>query len=152
MDITGRIIAALPERSGTSSRNGSQWRVASYVLETQEQYPRKICFEVFSNDNNDRITAFNIQVGEVLNVSFDIDAHEYQGRWYNQIRAFRVDRNLQATPDGVPTPDGAPVPPPVATPFGAAPAQAPAPVAPAAPAPEANPFGGEAGDETDLPF
>ena len=136
MDITGRIIAVLPERSGVSQRSGSEWKVASYVLETQEQYPKKMCFEVFGTD---RIQQLNIQAGEMLTVSFDIDAREYNGRWYNQIRAFRVDRNVQPqAPDGIPVPEGAPIPSPE-PPFGAT------------PAPEPTPFGEEAGDG-DLPF
>lgn len=147
MDITGRIIAVLPERSGVSQRNGSEWRVASYVLETQEQYPKKICFEVFGAD---RIQNFNIQAGEMMTVSFDVDAHEYNGRWFNTIRAFRVDRNMQAGASaGMPN-EAAP-----AAPFGAAPAAPAAPFgpAPAAPAPDVTPFGGEAADEdSQLPF
>ncbi|MCR4920227.1 MAG: DUF3127 domain-containing protein [Bacteroidaceae bacterium] len=92
MEITGRIIAVLPERSGMSSRTGTEWKVGSYVLETMDQYPRKMNFEVFGTD---RIQQFNIQTGEILTVSFDIDAHEYNGRWFNSIRAFKVDRNVQ---------------------------------------------------------
>lgn len=139
MDITGRIIAVLPERSGISQRSGSEWKAGSYVLETQEQYPKKICFDVFGAD---RIQQFNIQVGEMMTVSFDIDAHEYNGRWFNSIRAFRVDRNVQAAS---PMADaGAPMAAPAA-PFNAAPAPASAPL------PNTNPFAGEAGD-SDLPF
>ena len=87
MEITGKIIAVLPERSGVSARTGAEWRCASYVLETLEQYPRKMNFDVFGVD---RIQQFNIQVGETMVVSFDIDAHEYQGRWFNSIRASSV--------------------------------------------------------------
>ena len=93
MELTGKIIAVLPERGGTSARTGSEWKLGTYVLETMDQYPRKMCFEVFGAD---RIQQFNIQLGEILTVSFDIDAHEYQGRWFNGIRAFRVDRNVSA--------------------------------------------------------
>ena len=139
MDITGRIIAVLPERSGISQRSGSEWKAGSYVLETQEQYPKKICFDVFGAD---RIQQFNIQVGEMMTVSFDIDAHEYNGRWFNSIRAFRVDRSVQAAS---PMADaGAPMAAPAA-PFNAAPAPASAPL------PNTNPFAGETGD-SDLPF
>lgn len=147
MDITGRIIAVLPERSGVSQRNGSEWRVASYVLETQEQYPKKICFEVFGAD---RIQNFNIQAGEMMTVSFDVDAHEYNGRWFNTIRAFRVDRNMQAGAPAGMLNEAAP-----AAPFGAAPSAPAAPFgpAPAPPAPDVTPFGGEAADEdSQLPF
>ena len=143
MEITGKIIAVLPERSGVSARTGAEWRCASYVLETLEQYPRKMNFEVFGVD---RIQQFNIQVGETMVVSFDIDAHEYQGRWFNSIRAWKVGRNLQAAAQ-----PGAPVAPDA--PFAAAPAaQAPFPPASAAPAaPSASPLpAADAGD--DLPF
>lgn len=146
MEITGRIIAVLPERSGISQRSGTEWKAGSYVLETQEQFPRKMCFDVFGAD---RIQQFNIQVGEMLTVSFDIDAHEYQGRWFNSIRAFRVDRNIQAAPAEGVMPTVAPLPT-SAAPVTAAPAPAAAPAS--APVPDTTPFGAEGGDDTDLPF
>ncbi len=116
MELTGKIIAVLGERGGTSARTGSEWKVASYVLETVgEQYPRKMCFEVFGVD---RIKSLNIQPNETLKVKFDIDAHEYNGRWFNSIRAYAIDRNLEASspvvtsavPGGVPF-TNPPVPP-----------------------------------------
>ncbi len=94
MEITGKIIAALEPRKGTSARTGSPWMTQDYVLETHDQYPRKLCFNVFGEE---KIKQFNIQVGEELTVSFDIDAHEYQGRWFNSIRAWAVNRNVQQT-------------------------------------------------------
>lgn len=94
MELTGKIIAVLPERGGVSSRTGSEWKVGTYVLETMEQYPRKMAFEVFGSD---RIAQCAIQLGETLTVSFDIDAREYQGRWFNSIRAWKVDRNVAAS-------------------------------------------------------
>ena len=72
MELIGKIIQVLPERSGTSARTGSEWRMGSYVLETTtDRFPRKMMFEVFGSD---KIQQFNIQVGEMLRVSFDIDA------------------------------------------------------------------------------
>ncbi len=141
MEITGKIIAVLPERGGTSARTGNEWKVASYVLETMEQYPKKVAFEVFGVD---RIQSLNIQLGEMLTVNFDIDAHEYQGRWFNTIRAFAVNRNTAPV-------EAAPVPP-MGAPFGA-PVQ---PAAPFPPAQNAAPAGGafasQAEDGSDLPF
>ncbi|MCD8265944.1 MAG: DUF3127 domain-containing protein [Prevotellaceae bacterium] len=101
MEITGKIIQVLPERSGTSARTGSEWRVASYVLETREQYPKKMCFDVFGSD---RIQLLGIKAGETLTVKFDIDAHEYQGRWFNSIRAYGVDRGAASAPQPVAQP------------------------------------------------
>lgn len=85
MEIQGKIIAVLPERSGVSARG--EWKCQTYVIETQEQYPKKMAFDVFGAD---RIVNFGIRVGMVVDVSFDIDAHEYQGRYFNQIRAWDV--------------------------------------------------------------
>lgn len=87
MELFGKIIVALPERSGTSQR-GNQWRSITYVLETQEQYPKKLAFDVV----NEKIDQLNIQVGEMLTVQFDINAREYQGKWYNSIQAWNVTR------------------------------------------------------------
>lgn len=90
MEIQGKVIAVLPERSGVSARG--EWKSQTYVIETQEQYPKKMAFDVFGAD---RLAQFNIQSGEVINVSFDIDAHEYQGRWFNSIRAWNVTKVSQ---------------------------------------------------------
>lgn len=84
MELAGRVIAVLEPKGGTS-RNGNEWKVQEYVIETHDQYPRRMCFDVFGDD---KIKQFNIQVGEELNVSFDIDAREWQGRWFNSIRAW----------------------------------------------------------------
>ena len=90
MEITGKIIAVLPERGGVS-KTGNEWKTQEYVIETHEQYPRKMCFNVFGAD---KIAQFNIQAGEEMTVSFDINAREYNGRWYNDIRAWRVERGV----------------------------------------------------------
>ena len=89
MEITGKIIAVLEPRKGTSSRTGSEWICGQYVLETMDQYPRKLFFEVFGAD---RMQQFNIQLGEIMTVSFDIDAREYQGRWYNTLNCWKIER------------------------------------------------------------
>ena len=88
MEITGKIIAVRPERGGVS-KTGNEWKMQEYVLETHEQFPKKLCFNVFGAD---KIAQFNIQAGDELTVSFDINAREYNGRWYNDIRAWRVER------------------------------------------------------------
>lgn len=146
MEISGKIIQVLPERTGVSQRSGSEWKCASYIIETIEQYPRKCVFEVFGAD---RIAQLNIQLGQMLTVSFDIDAREYNGRWFNTIRAWKAvpyDPAAVATPAATPVPDAAPVTAPAEAPF--PPAQ-PAATNAAAPAPTPA-FGGDSTD--DLPF
>lgn len=91
MELSGKIIAVLEPRGGVS-KSGNNWKVQEYVIETHDQFPRKMCFDVFGED---KIQQFNIQPGEELTVSFDIDAHEWNGRWFNSIRAWKVDRVAQ---------------------------------------------------------
>ena len=104
MELSGKVIAVLETRGGVS-KTGNAWKVQEYVIETHDQYPRKMCFDVFGED---KINQFNIQIGEELTVHFDIDAREWQGRWFNSIRAWKVDR-AQAGPDMPPA--DAPFPP-----------------------------------------
>lgn len=94
-EIGGKIIAVLDKRNGISASTNTPWSVQQYVIETHEQYPKKLCFDVFGED---KINQFNIQIGEELTVYFDINAREYQGRWYNSFRAWKVERTtLQAS-------------------------------------------------------
>ena len=107
MDIQGKVIVALPERTGVSARG--EWKVQEYVIETHEAYPHKVVFSVFGAD---RLARFNIQVGQEVMVSFDIDAHEYNGRWFNSIRAFEVRQvdpaQFGAQPAAAPAPNTIP--------------------------------------------
>ncbi|MBR5802984.1 MAG: DUF3127 domain-containing protein [Bacteroidaceae bacterium] len=90
MELKGKIIAVLPAREGVAKSSGNPWKIQEYVLETTgEQYPRKMCFNVFGAD---KIDQFNIQLGEELTVSFDIDCRQWQDRWFNDIRAWKVER------------------------------------------------------------
>lgn len=110
MEFTGKIIAILPARSGVS-KTGNEWKVQEYVIEDHGQYPRKMCFDIFGAD---KIEQFNIQMGEELTVSFDIDARQWQDRWFNSIRAWKVER-VSAAAAAAPAAAGAPVPPPAPT-------------------------------------
>ena len=88
-EITGKIIAVLPTKSGTSAR-GTQWSSQTSVIETHEQYPKRVAFDVLG----DKITEFNLQVGEEVTVSFDINAREYNGKWWNSVNAWQVVRQV----------------------------------------------------------
>lgn len=128
MELIGKAIAALPVKSGVSQRTGEQWQSREYVIETQEQYPKRICFEVFGTD---KLKEFNICNNDLIKVHFDITAREYNGKWYNSIRAWKVEHVKQ---------DGSVVGSTSAEPVAQAPAHAPA----AAPAVHES--------EDDLPF
>lgn len=64
MELAGKVIAVLEPRGGVS-KTGNEWKVQEYVIETHDQYPKKMCFDVFGAD---KIAQFNIQAGEELNV------------------------------------------------------------------------------------
>ena len=141
MDVVGKIIQVLPAQEGVG-RNGNPWKVQPYVLETLDQYPRKVHFEVFGED---RIKQNPCDVDQLVTVSFDIESREFNGRWYTSIRAWRIQQGdmTQAVPGAAPA--VAPV---------AAPQPAAAPAAPAEAAPvNMDPFDASAGEGTsDLPF
>lgn len=96
MEISGKIIAVLPIASG-EGRNG-MWRSQDYVLETADQYPKRVCFNLFG----DKIDQFPIAIDDQVNVSFDIESKEYNGRWFTNIRAWKVDKNASTATSGAP--------------------------------------------------
>ncbi len=86
MEINGKIIELLEEKSGQSA-NGT-WRKQEYILETESQYPKKVCFMAWG----DKIDEFAIKVGESLVVSVDLESREYNGRWYTDVKAWKATR------------------------------------------------------------
>ena len=89
MEITGKIIIASPIKSGVSKSTGKEWTSQEYVIETHDNYPKKCCFGIFGKE---KIEAMAVKVGEELKVSFDIDAREYNGRYFNSVMAWKVER------------------------------------------------------------
>ena len=85
MEVTGKLIAAMPTQSGVSQRSGNTWMSREYVIEIPGQYPKKMCFKVFGED---KLKQFNLRKDETVTVQFDIDAHEYKERWFNEIQAY----------------------------------------------------------------
>lgn len=77
-------MQVLPEKSGTSARG--PWRKQEYVIEIPGDYPKSVCFMVWG----DRIDQFGIQQGQELTVSIDLESREYNGRWYTDVKAWRV--------------------------------------------------------------
>ena len=119
MEIKGKIIAVMPVRTGTSQKNGEGWASQDYVIETMEQYPRRCVFNVFGEE---KIKEYNLQIGSEVVVKFDINAREYNGRWYNDIRAWKVEpiqaqapANFPAGADAIPAPTASEAPAPTET-------------------------------------
>ena len=89
MEIRGILIQKLGESSGTSEKTGMPWKNAEFLVEILGNYTRKINFKVRDGQYN-LIKRFDELVGKEVVVSFEIDAHEHNGRWYNEVRAWGI--------------------------------------------------------------
>lgn len=135
-EIKGTYIQKLQEVSG-QGRNGNPWRKQEFIIETLDsKYPKKVCIALWG-DNVDLLAP--MQFGDVLNVSFDIESREYNGRWYTDVRAWKITKD-----------EGAPAGMPAAPQAAAAPAAAPA--APAESYIDTTSIDGEDSSANDLPF
>lgn len=101
MEVTGKIIQVLPLQSGTSQA-GNPWKKQEYVLETEDAYPKKICFDFFG----DRVDQFPLSLNDRIRLSFDIESREYNGRWYTNIRGWKADKIGDQTTPAAPQPMG----------------------------------------------
>ncbi|MEO1203286.1 MAG: DUF3127 domain-containing protein [Pseudomonadota bacterium] len=108
MELAGKITHVLEEKSGTSARG--PWRKQEYVIEIPGDYPKQVCFMVWG----DKIDQFNIAEGQDLTVHFDLESREYNGRWYTDVKAWRVEQ-AEAS-DGPPHSEEMPPPPKEAPP------------------------------------
>ena len=95
MQSTGVIIHILPASSGTSQRTGNPWMAQSFVIEVSSgdhgQYKHKEVFEIFGED---RIDQAKLQEGATVQVGFDLEAREHEGKWYLRAKAYDV-RHVQ---------------------------------------------------------
>ena len=88
MELSGKVIQKLPEVGG-NSKSGNAWRKQEIILETGGQYPKKVCVALWG----DKIDQFSINTGENVTLSIDVESREYNGRWYTEVKAFKVDKN-----------------------------------------------------------
>ena len=93
MEIQGKIIQKLNQQSGISQRSGQAWKKQEYVLETMDRFPRKVLFHFFG----EYCDAYPLEVGDNVNVSFDLESRSYIGRdgverWSTDVRAYRADK------------------------------------------------------------
>lgn len=87
MELEGKITVVMPAASGVSQSTGNQWMSQEYVMAyywfPNQTNPSYIVMRVFGED---RIKQFNLQPNDEVRVRFHVEAHEYQGRWFNEIR------------------------------------------------------------------
>ena len=85
MQLTAKVIQILPLQTG-SGKNG-EWKKQDIVVETDGQYPKKVCISVWG----DKINANHLVVGNKLKIDFDIESREYNSRWYTDVKAWKVE-------------------------------------------------------------
>jgi len=101
MDISGKVIQLLPLQTG-QGKNGT-WKKQEFILETGDTYPKKVCIAVWG----DKIDMGSYKPGDEVEVSFDVESREYNGRWYTDVKAWKITgkqkQNVQNTASA-PTP------------------------------------------------
>lgn len=100
LSVKGRVFQILKAETGVS-KVGKEWSKREFVIETEEQFPRKVCFTLFG-DKTSLIN--NLAVGEMVDVSFNIESREYNGKWFHNINAWKIDKPAenQSSPTGAP--------------------------------------------------
>ena|SRR5688500_4352404 len=106
MQLTAKVIQILPLQTG-SGKNG-EWKKQDIVVETDGQYPKKVCISVWG----DKINANHLVVGNKLKIDFDIESREYNSRWYTDVKAWKVEvvgSNSNSSSNDFPPPDLEPI-------------------------------------------
>lgn len=88
MELEGRIARKLPVQTGTSARGA--WAKQEFILEYQEgNFPSQVCMNVWGDDKVRELDKY--QVGDKVKVSVNLSSREYNGRWYTDVRAWRIE-------------------------------------------------------------
>ena len=112
MEFEGVVYKILPPTKGTSARG--DWQRQEVIFELPQEFSRKVCV-IFLNKESD---VARLREGMTCTVSVNIESREYNGKWYTDVRAWRVQpKEAEAAP---PMPD---MPPFGDEPSYAAPAQ-----------------------------
>ncbi len=93
LEVTGRLIQILPEQTG-NGKNGL-WKKQDIIIETNEQFPKKISLSLWG-DKVDQAQGY--QVGQVLKVLASVESREYNGKWYTDVKPFRIDVDGNSAP------------------------------------------------------
>lgn len=95
MEIEGKLIQKMPVQSGQSN-NGKDWIRGGFVIETMDEYPKKIAFQMFGQEKVDLVN--QLQINQIVQVKFSIESREYpigSGKWFTNANCFSVFTQLQ---------------------------------------------------------
>ncbi len=85
MQISGKLLQLLPLQTG-QGKNG-QWKKQDVIIETEGQYPKKVCISIWGDKADEK----TLQPGNTLKIDFDVESREYNGKWYTDVKAWKVE-------------------------------------------------------------
>ena len=86
MELTAKLVQVLPLQKGTG-KTGNEWRKQDIIVETGGQYPKKVCIAIWGDKINEKV----LQIGNTLNIAFDVESREFNGKWYTDVKAWKVE-------------------------------------------------------------
>lgn len=87
MEIKGKVVQLLQLQTGQGKKG--QWKKQEFIIETQGQYPKKVCLSAWG----DKVDQYNLSIGDEVSVSVDLESREYNGRWYTEARAWKLEKS-----------------------------------------------------------
>lgn len=93
MEIKGILKACVGSQSGTSERTGKQWQTDEYLIVIPGRFERNVKIEVKGVERCKQWKEFFEGIPDrnvPVIVKFEIDAHEYNGRWFNEVEAWDI--------------------------------------------------------------
>ncbi len=106
----GRLVQVLEEVSGVG-KTGNSWKKQSFVVELDgsSTYPKKVCLTAWGDKVD---TLKRLTIGDRISAAFDVESREYQGRWYTDLKAWKIDVEAnRSTGGGIDPFDGVDAPP-----------------------------------------
>jgi hypothetical protein len=98
LELIGKLIKILPMQSGISARGS--WSKQDFVIETLDQYPKKVCVSAWGERVNELSGA---NEGDVLRINFNVESREFNERWYTDVRAWRIEKQSTGVASGAAT-------------------------------------------------
>jgi hypothetical protein len=87
MEIKGKVVQLLQMQTGQGKKG--PWKKQEFIIETQGQYPKKVCLSAWG----DKVDQYNLSIGDEVSVSVDLESREYNGRWYTEARAWKLEKS-----------------------------------------------------------
>ena len=95
MQLTAKLTPLLPVQTG-AGKNG-EWKKQDIIVETDGQYPKKVCISIWG----DKIKDGQLQIGNLLQIDFDIESREYNERWYTELKAWKISIQNNITQESI---------------------------------------------------